>query len=354
MHTASKPSPDCRTYRTEPKGKNPQMRKTIFGGLAALALMVSATAQAAQELIVYSGRGEALIGPIITQFQRDTGITVRVRYGSTAQLATLLVEEGARTPADVFWAQDSGSLGAVAPVLAELPRDVGESIAEVFRNPANRWVPTSGRSRVLVYSTERVARDALPASIKNLTDARYRGRVAWAPTNAGFQAFVTAMRVAEGDDAARAWLRGMIANGAKTYRNNTAQIEAIANGEVDYALVNNYYLGRFTSSNPRFPAAQTAFAAGDIGNIFNAAGAGVVGASDNKEAALRFVRYLISAPAQQFITLQGNEYPVIPGVIPNATLQPYETVVQISPRIDVDRLTDLEGTLKLLREVGLL
>lgn len=332
------------------------MRRTFLGGMAAFAtgFAFSASAQGAREITVYSGRGESLVGPIIAQFQRDTGITVRARYGGTAELATLLVEEGSRSRADVFWAQEAGSLGAVAPVLAELPRDVSESVAEVFRNRANRWVPTSGRSRVLAYSTARVQRDALPRSIKDLVNAPYRARVAWAPTNAGFQIFVTAFRVTEGEAAARTWLEGMKANGAKAYRNNGSQLEGIANGEVDFALVNNYYLGRALAANPRFPVAQTVFGPGDVGNMFNAAGAGVVAASSNKDNALRFIRHLLSPAAQQVITQQGNEYPVIPGVPANPSLPSYEAVVQASTRVDMDQLTDTQGTLRLLREVGLL
>src|SRR5690606_31699253 len=146
-----------------------------------------------------------------------------------------------------------------------------------------KWAPTSGRSRTLVYSTERVQEADLPASIADLTNEKYKGRVAWAPTNGSFQAFVTAFRVAHGDDAARQWLEGMIANDAKAYRNNGSQIEAIANGEVDFGLVNNYYLGRYLARDDKFPVAQTHFGAGDIGNLLNVAGAGIVAASDNQE-----------------------------------------------------------------------
>jgi iron(III) transport system substrate-binding protein len=322
--------------------------------LAGLALAISAPLAMAQELTVYSGRGEALIGPVIAQFQRDTGVNVNVRYGGTAELAALLQEEGEQSPADVFWAQDGGSLGAVAPLFADLPAEVNEGVAPVFRNVNNKWAPTSGRSRVLVYSKERVEEGDLPASITDLTGEEYRGRVAWAPTNGSFQAFVTAFRVANGDDAAREWLEAMIANDTQVYRNNGTQIEAIANGEVDFGLVNNYYLGRYLANDAEFPVAQTHFEAGDIGNLLNVAGAGIVAASDNQEVARQFIDYLLSASSQQYITSEGNEYPVIPGVIVDPTLEPFETILEISPEIDIDQISDLEGTLTLLREVGLL
>lgn len=266
----------------------------------------------------------------------------------------MLQEEGAQSPADVFWAQDGGSLGAIAPLFADLPAEVNEGVAPAFRNVNNKWAPTSGRSRTLVYSAERVADADMPASITDLTNEKYKGRVAWAPTNGSFQAFVTAFRVAHGDDAAKAWLEGMIANDAKVYRNNGTQIEAIANGEVDFGLVNNYYLGRYIARDAKFPVAQTHFQAGDIGNLLNVAGAGIVAASDNQETARKFIDYLLSTTAQQYITLQGNEYPVVPGIIGNATLEPFAKLQEISPKIDIDQISDLEGTLALLREVGLL
>lgn len=328
------------------------MKKLIAGCLAAvLALPVAASAQ---ELTIYSGRGEALVAPIIAQFQRETGIEVNVRYAGTAELAALLQEEGDQTPADVFWAQDGGALGAIAPLFADLPAEVNEGVAAPFRNVNNKWAPTSGRSRVLLYSTERVEEDELPASVKDLVNEEYNGRVAWAPTNGSFQAFVTAMRVTEGEEATREWLEGMIANDAKVYRNNGTQVEAVANGEVDFGLVNNYYLGRYLANDADFPVAQTHFEAGDIGNLLNVAGAGIVAASDNQENARRFIDYLLSVPAQQYITLEGYEYPAIPGLIGHSSLEDFETVLEISPEVDIDQISDLEGTLELLREVGLL
>lgn len=322
--------------------------------MACLALAVAAPAAMADELTIYSGRGEALVGPVIAEFQRTTGITANVRYGGTAELAALLQEEGAQSPADVFWAQDGGALGALEAIFAELPAELNEGMTAPFRNANDKWVATSGRSRVIAYSPERVEEADLPASIMDLTDEKYRGRVAWAPTNGSFQAWVTALRVAEGEDVAREWLEGMIANDARTYRNNSTQLEGIANGEVDFALVNNYYLGNFLRSDPDFPVAQTHFEAGDIGNLLNVAGAGIVAASDNQENALAFIEYLLSVSAQQYITLQGNEYPVIPDVIFHSTLESYDTLLEISPEVDINDISDLDGTLNLLREVGLL
>lgn len=328
------------------------MKTSVISGLA-IALGLSSMASA-ETLTIYSGRGEALVAPLIAQFEAESGIDTEVRYGSTAEMATLLMEEGANSPADVFWAQDAGALGALSAQFAALPAEVNDTVLEVFRDPSDKWVPTSGRTRVLVYSTERVQEADLPQALTDLTGPEYRGRVGWAPTNGSFQAFVTALRLTQGDEAAKAWLDGMVANDTKIFKNNGTQIEGIANGEIDFGLVNNYYLGRYTAKDEEFPVEQTHFAAGDIGNLVLVAGAGVIEASDNKENAQRFIDFLLSPAAQQYITLEGNEYPVREGVIPQATLEPLATVQEISPKVDVNTLGDLEGTLTLLRDAGLL
>lgn len=325
--------------------------------IASFAISLSLASLAlAQSLTVYSGRGETLVQPLVERFTAETGITVDVRYGGTAELAVLILEEGGASPADLYWAQDAGALGALslAGRLAPLDDALTAALPGIYTSRSNLWAATSGRARVLAYSPERTAGTPWPDSVFDLTDPVYRGRVAWAPTNGSFQAFVTAMRVVHGEDATEAWLRGMIANDVQAYRNNTTQVEAIAAGEVDYALTNNYYLLRFLANDADFPVAQGFFADGDIGNLVNVAGAGIVGSSRNAEAAQRFLAFLLSPDAQAYFTNDVYEYPVVPSVEPNAALVGFDALLAASPEVDLDVLEDLEGTLELLREVGLL
>jgi iron(III) transport system substrate-binding protein len=307
-------------------------------------------------LVLYSGRSKALVQPIVRQFTRETGIPVEVRYGATAQLAVALMEEGARSPADVFWAQDAGALGAAvkAGLLAELPSSLLERVPETYRNPQAKWVATSGRARTLAYSAARVDATNLPASVFDLTDPRFRNRIGWSPTNASFQAFVTAMRRTEGDERTRQWLIDMRANGARAYNNNTAILQAIAAGEVDLGLTNHYYLLKFKATDPNYPVEQTAFAASDIGNMLNVAGVGVLASSQRKDRALRLVDYLLSTKAQQYFASETFEYPVTDDVIASEHLGDPQQAVGGAPTVDLDSLEDLEGTLTMLREVGLL
>ena len=327
--------------------------------LAAMPLTAAGNREAdSSALTLYSGRGESLVEPLIEQFEQETGITVNVRYGGTSELAVLLSEEGNRTPADLFWAQDAGALGALQGLLAQLPARYAEGSLPIYRSTTERWVAASGRARVLAYSPQRLDKSEYPASVFDLTDERYRGRISWAPTNGSFQAFVTAMRVEYGDEVTLQWLQDMAANDTQAYRNNTTQIEALAAGEVDAALVNNYYLLRFLAQDADYPVAQRFFAADDIGNLVNIAGIAITvrpGAdSPARSNAERFIDFLLSEHAQQYFTDTVYEYPVVEGIEQNPSLESLPTLLQAAPTIDLDALSDLDGTLSLLRQAGVL
>lgn len=304
------------------------------------------------DLTLYSGRGESLVGPIIEQFEMATGIRVRVRYAGTAELAAAILEEGGRSPADVYYAQDAGALAALAEsgALTQLPADIVSSVTEQFADASGRWVATSGRARVLIYSPERVPNP--PDSVFDLVNEEWRGRVGWAPSNGSFQAFVTAMRQIHGDAATEDWLRGMIANDVREYPKNSPQVQAVGDGELDIGLVNHYYLFRFTAEDPDFPAANHFTDSGAAGGLINIAGVALLNASDNDDNALQFIRFLLSKEGQTYFREETSEYPVAAGVearpelIPLADLNP--------PSLALTSLADLEGTLNLLREVGAL
>ncbi len=308
-----------------------------------------------RELTVYSGRSPDLIGPLLERFTEETGINVKVRYGGTAQLAALLIEEGEQSPADIYIAQDAGALGAMqaAGLFADLDDEVLELVPSAYRSREGQWVGLSGRARVLVYNTEALDRSELPTSILGLTDPKWRGRVAWAPANGSFQAWVTALRVGWGEEAARAWLEGMKANDAAEYPNNTSIVAAVGRGEIDVGLVNHYYLLRFLAEEGEgFAARNYHTGPGDIGTLVNVAGAGVLRTSERTDEAREFLEFMLGEEAQRYHAETNSEYPLIAGVpsapqlTPIAELQP--------PDIDLSDLADLEGTLRLLRSAGVL
>jgi iron(III) transport system substrate-binding protein len=305
------------------------------------------------QLVVYSGRNEELVGPLIERFEESSGIEVEVRYGDTAEMAAQILEEGGNSPADVFFGQDAGALGALAAEDRLRPLDPArlDLVPAGLRDDEGRWVGVSGRSRAVVYNTDELTEADLPSSIVGFTDPAWNGRLGWAPTNGSFQAFVTALRVLQGEEAARAWLEGIEANGAVAFDNNIAVVEAVASGEIDAGFVNHYYLHRFLAEDPQYPAANKIYGGGDPGALVNVAGVGILETADHREAAAHFVDYLLSAEAQRYFADETFEIPLAGGVAPAPGVP---TLAQLQPPdIDLNDLDDLQGTLELLTSVGL-
>jgi iron(III) transport system substrate-binding protein len=305
-------------------------------------------------ITVYSGRNEELVGFLFDDFTEETGIEVDVRYGDTAELAATITEEGDASPADVYFAQDAGGLGALEAqgLLAELPEDVLDQVDEAFRSRDGQWTGTSGRVRVLAYNTDELSEDEVPGSVMELTEPEWEGRVGWAPTNGSFQAFVTALRVEEGEDVAREWLEGMIDNGAAEFENNTAIVEGVSRGEVEVGITNHYYLFRFLAEDPDFNV-ENKYLPGDIGGLVNIAGMGVLETSEQPEASVELVRYLLSDEVQEYFGQNADtvEFPIRDG-IESPELPSLEEIDP--PDVDLSDLEDLQGTLELLQETGAL
>lgn len=328
--------------------------RVLPAGLLALIVAFGAVACGAgkdETLVVYSGRSETLVAPIIKQFSDLTGIRTEVKYGDTAALASTLLEEGKKSPADVFFAQDPGGLGAAKPLLRELPPAILERVPEWARSGDGKWVGVSGRARVVVYTTKSLSDAELPDSISGFTDVRWKGKIGWAPTNGSFLAMVTAMRQIWGEDATADWIRGVQANQPQVYKSNTAIVQAVGSGEVEVGFVNHYYLHRFLAEQGEsFPARNYYTRSADPGSVVLIAGAGVLSTSGNRENAEKFLEFLLGTVAQQYFASQTFEHPLVSGVVRAHGIPELSTIMR--PEIDVSELSDLNGTQELLRKVG--
>lgn len=332
------------------------------GSVLALAACSSGTSASdsasadAGSVVVYSGRSEELVSPLFERFTAETGIAVEARYGDSAELAAQLIEEGDRTPAQVFFSQDAGALGAVAAagVLAPLPAEATGKVPAEYVAQDGTWTGVTGRARVIAYDGEQLTAQDVPTSVLDLTDPRWRDQVAIAPTNASFQSFVTAMRRALGDEATKAWLEGLVANDVQTFEKNGLILDAVDSGQVQLGLVNHYYwYEKAAEVGADAMRAQIAFTAPkDPGSLVNVAGVGVtVPAAEDPDAAA-FTAWLLTPEVQTWFVENTFEYPLVGGQALPDGLPALDTLT--GPDVALADLADLPGTLAMLTEVGLL
>lgn len=332
-------------------------RLTLCSALViSLAALAGGCGEDEADLTIYSGRTDDLIGPILDEFSKETGIKVEVKYGQSADLALLIDEEAAagRSNVDVFISQSPGAMGYLEDRdrLATLPTNVLELVAEEVRDDENHWVGLTGRQRVLVYNSDLVDAASLPTSVFDLTSPEWSGRVGVAPGNGSFQDFVTAMRVTEGDDATMSFLEGLAANDPVTYENNNAIVEAVARGEVEVGLVNHYYNYRRLVEVPDSPTANHVFAEGDAGALLIITGIAILNGADGEDDARKLVEWLLGEEAQRYFADETFEYPLAIGATPSAGI-PAITFAHVGD-IDFSDLGEgLTRTREMITEAGL-
>jgi iron(III) transport system substrate-binding protein len=344
----------------------------ILAGIATSGLV--STAQSSS-ITVYAGRSEPLVEPLVQAFQKDAGIKVNVRYGTDAALYAALSEEGPQSPADIFWANTSGALvnASKKGFFNKLPAATLKRALE-FVPKSGTWTPLSVRFRVLAFNPKKVTDAALPASVLDLPSlGKFKGRIGWTPTYSSFQDFVTALRITHGEAKTKSWLEGMKKLEPKAYTSNSTMLESMLAGEIDIALTNHYYVQRIVAgaAEGEFESKGLAaeekpktgkgnvigahfFKAGDTGNLELVTGAGILKTSKKVANSQKFIDFLLSTKAQQLGANSILEYPVVGGFALPKSLGPLSDALKRSPKIDFERLSDLEGSLKLLRSVGLL
>jgi len=340
-------------------------RRTFLKGLSALGALGVSPAWAASgaaeavpadqlpelsgDLTVYLGRGEGGLYKQVVEAirERNPSLSLEVRRGSSSGLANTLVAEsehgGAR--ADAFWSIDASSLGHVASegLTRPVPAALHEPLPEAFRFEA--FAPVSGRVRSMAYNPERVREADLPERIMDLPDTDLT--VGWAPSYGAFQSFLTAMRLLEGEAATRAWLRG-IQGRARSYAGELGAVMAAAQGEVDLALANHYYTLRLKEGQPE-TSLELAFTRGDAGALVNTSGIALL---SQGATPVDFARYLHSGEVQRFLAEEAYEIPLAGGVEPPAGVPALARLEP--PELDLTRLGDLQPTLALMREAGVL
>jgi iron(III) transport system substrate-binding protein len=326
--------------------------KKLYVLLALGALILAACDSGGDDgpLVVYSGRAEELVQPLIDRFEQESGIEVDVRYAGSTDLAATLLQEGEATEADVFYAQDPASLGSVASLLAPIDDEILDRVEPRFSDKDGRWVGTSGRVRVFVYNTGTDL--PLPETIDDVNDPAWAGQLGIAPTNGSFLAFVSAMILERGEEETLAWLEELAANQPVTFDGNAPIVDATDAGEIQGGLVNHYYLLRLRAEGGGTGAENLFIPAGDVGSLVMPAGAGIIEGTDQPDGAAQFVDFLLSEESQEYFATETFEFPVIEGVELGQGMPDLSEIV--SPDIDLSALADvLEDATRLVSEAGL-
>jgi len=306
-------------------------------------------------IVVYNAQHEELLEEIAPKFTEKTGIDVDLRNGSDSELAAQLVEEGDKSPADVFLTENSPAMSAVerAGLLMKLDPGLTEPIPAQYKPSSGLWTGFVARSTVLVYNTSEMSEKDMPASLLDLAKPEWKGKVSFSPTGADFQAIVAAVIDLEGEDKAKEWLEGLKANGT-VYDNNLVVLEGVNSGETATGIEYHYYWYRdqAESGDTSDDSALHYFGNQDPGAFLSISGAGILDSSEHKSDAEKFVEYLVSEEGQQELAdSYALEYPLNPAVSLDPPVKPFDELDP--PKVNVSDL-DNDKAVDLLTEVGFL
>ncbi|WP_040339787.1 iron ABC transporter substrate-binding protein [Candidatus Blastococcus massiliensis] len=323
--------------------------------VGALAACGDSEASDAPTLTVYSAQHESLVRTMLEGFTDETGIELEFRDANDSELANQIVQEGEASPADVFLTENSPSIDVVdkAGLLAPLDEATLEQVGEQYRPSSGNWVGFAARSTALIYNPDEIAEGDLPASMLDLADPAWEGKVAIAAGGADFQAIVSAVLAIEGEEATRAWLEGLERN-AEIYASNTAIMKAVDEGEVPVGITYHYYWFRDQAQDGLIgdDARLHYFGNQDPGAFLSVSGAGVLASSDQPEEAQRLVEYLTARAAQERLAdSSALEYAVGNGVASAEALPPLDGLD--APVVDPGSL-DAARVTELMQDVGLL
>ncbi len=274
---------------------------------------------ASEQLVVYSGRSDQFVLPVVKAFTEKTGIKILLHNAKSTALLSKLILEGKRTEADLFLSNDAGNLqvGADKDLFLPLPEKLIADIPAQYRAPNNAWVGLSSRMRVLVVNTEAENTKSID-SIFDLADPALKGRLAITHSaNGSYIAGTTVYMLTAGIDKTRDWLNGMKANVAgKVFNKHGKVVKAVAQGKADVGLVNHYYIYRHLAETPDSPIKIILPDQGEdgIGVAENVAGIAISQHSKNIDAAKQFVAFLVSEEGQKIFAEINREYPVRPGI----------------------------------------
>ena len=309
-------------------------------------------------ITIYNGQHQQTTEALVAGFEKATGINVAIRNNDEDVFDAEIIAEGSRSPADVFFTENSPALEYLQQkgLLAPVDRSTLARTPSRFNSPEGDWVGVSARVSVLIYNPSLINKAGLPTHVLELAEPRYRGKLAFAPGETDFQPIVTSVLRTYGKTRALKWLDGMKANaGSHVYPDNETIADEVNRGVVAFGVVNQYYWYRMRAeigvSNMHSEIAY--FAPRDPGYVLDVSGAGILQSSKHKAAAQKFLAFLVSRQGQEIIAHSISfEYPISSGV---QTAQPETPFSRLQPNaIDIGELGTGAEAIALLREAQLL
>lgn len=324
-----------------------------WGGYEIVRSMQAGQEASTQELVVYSGRKEPLILPILRAFESRENVRVTVKYGSTEELANLLLQEKDASPADILIGTDASLLqmlsdkGFFAPVSSERLA----SIPPKYRAIDNTWTGVSGRSRVLIVNTDLVSPEEFPSSMYDIVQSQWRGKVAMAKlTNESVVTHMSAIRLLRGDAFLAEFLRQLKANDVALLPGHTDVRQAVARGEYAVGVVNHYYGHLQQAESQNIEIIYPDQAEGMDGVLVNVAAVGVVNTGKNSNLAQSFVHFLLTEETQGLFGKLNYEYPLAQDV-PAENTRAFDDFRHVD--VSLSAVAPLrEKTLEIIREAG--
>ena len=324
--------------------------------IATLAAALTFSASSFADITVYNGQHKEGSKAVADAFTKATGIKVTLNSAKSDQLASQLKEEGDKTPADVFFSEQTAPFAALsdAGLLEPLSADTIKQTAHkgVPVAPKKDWIALSGRSRVVVYDHTKLSEKDMEKSVLDYATPKWKDKIGYVPTSGAFLEQVVAITKLKGKDAALKWLKGLKENG-KLYAKNSVALQAVENGEVPAALINNYYWYTLAKEKgaDNLKTRLYFIRHQDPGALATYSGAAVLKGSKNKEEAKKFVDFLASKEGQQAFVSVRAEYPLRTDVVSPFNMEPYAKLE--APVVSATTAEDKENANKLIEEAGL-
>lgn len=326
----------------------------VAATLLVLSLPLAPHTASGETLLIYNGQHKQTGAAAAAAFKKATGVNVQLRKGSSSQLANLIMEEGGKSPADIFYSEETPSLAALSQkgLLARIDPSTIASLPGNYHSKKDDWIALSARVRVVAYNKARLKPADLEPSILNYATQRWAGKVGFVPTSGAFQEQIVAIVKLNGREATLKWLQGLKKYG-KVYNNNSAALNGVERGEVEAALINNYYWYALAKEKgvENMKSALNYVGHKDAGALITFSGIGILKSSPKQKLAQQFVAYLASAQGQEAIINDVAEYPVNASIKSPFDLRPFNSLNP--PDVSPADLGDAHEAIELLREAGL-